>query len=152
MRSRCAIFVCVAVLLGAGSASASEASIKAVFKRFAGRIDVAEGHVLVASGEYQQTKNPAPVQKAIAESVGVLEEFKDSVAAQSAGTRRVRRAKADVVAGVKAVIAAYQLESTAFTEQAVDPQVAKTELAAAVVQNAAGQRELRQGVKLLARR
>jgi hypothetical protein len=134
-----------AVMLGPVSgASASSASIKAAFKSYSGKIDVAEGHVVTAIGEYKTSKNAVPVQTAISESITVLGGLKSKVAAQPAGKPKVKKAKRKIEAGLQAVIVSYGLLSTAIGEDASNPEAAKAE--AAVKK---GRVELLEGVKLL---
>jgi N-acetylglutamate synthase/N-acetylornithine aminotransferase len=70
------------------SASASSASIKAAIESYGSKIDVAEGRVLTAVGEYKTTKNPSGVQSAIGESVAVLSALRSKVQHQAAGQAR----------------------------------------------------------------
>jgi hypothetical protein len=73
------------VLIGpVTGASASDASIKEVIKSYGPQLQVAEGHVESALGEYKKTGNPAAAQAALTESINVLRSLNSKIAAQSA--------------------------------------------------------------------
>jgi hypothetical protein len=131
------------------AALASEASIKHVIEVASPKIDVAEGHVLTAEGEYETTHEAAAVQTAISESVAVLGSLRRKVAAQSAGRPRVRRARGKIVAGLAGVIASYGHVSTAFGEKASDPAAASSEGKLALALAVKGKAELDAGINLL---
>lgn len=146
--------VLTATLLGvtlapAVNASASVASIKAVILSYGPRIDVAEGHVLTALGEYKESTGPAEVESAIGGSVAVLGSLKGKVAEQSVGTRRARKAKAKIASGLQAVIVGYEDLSEAYAQRTANRAVAVTEATNAEARVKEGQKDLRAGVKLL---
>ena len=141
--------LCGAIVGPVSAAGASSGSIKAAIVSYGPKIDVAEGHVLTAIGEYKESKNPTAVQAAISSSVGVLGSLKSDVAHQSARAPRVKKARAKVEGGLQAVIAGYQDLSTAYGEAAASPEAAGTEATNAVIAVKKGQTELREGVKLL---
>jgi hypothetical protein len=145
---------CTAVLCGVligpvSSASASKASIKAAIVSYGSKIDVAEGGVLTAVGEYKETKDPAPIEAAITKSVAVIGALKAKVARQSAAAPRVKRAKSKIQAGLQAVIVGYDELSTAYGEIASQPEAASSEAAKADAVVKKGREQLSEGVRLL---
>ncbi len=136
-------------LAPASSASASVESIKAVILSYGRRIDVAEGHVLTALGEYKESTGPAEVESAIGGSVAVLGALKAKVAEQSVGTRRARKARKKIVSGLHAVIVGYEDLSEAYAERTTNRSASVTEATSAEARVKEGQRDLRDGVKLL---
>jgi hypothetical protein len=145
------VTVGLAVLIGsiAGSASASDKSIKAVIRSYDSKILVAEGHVVSAIGEYRTTRNPAPVQAALDASISVLRSLKLKIAHQSAVAPKVKRGKAKLVKGLQSVIAAYEKLKAAFALQAASPKAAEEQAAKADEAVKKGRSELREGIKLL---
>ncbi len=151
------VMACVAMLCGAlvgpvSSASASKASIKAAIVSYSSKIDVAEGGVLTAVGEYKAApdpKDPAGVEAAISKSVTVLGALKAKVAKQSAAAPRVKKAKRKIGAGLQAVIVGYDELSTAYGEIASQPEAASSEAAKAEVVVKQGRKQLTEGIKLL---
>jgi hypothetical protein len=150
VRLAACLAVACAVLAGPVSgAPASEASIKAVIKSYNPKILVAEGHLLSAIGEFKSTGDPVPVQAALAQSIAVLRQLESKIAAQRAVRARVKRGKAKLVRGLKAVILAYEQLSKAFGEQKASPEAAAAEAAGATTAVRRGRTELREGAKLL---
>jgi hypothetical protein len=146
----CAVLICSALTAGfTASASASDASIKAVLKSFNSKILVAEGHVVSAIGEYKKTGNPTAVRGAIGKSIIVLDSLKNKVSVQSASSGRVKAGKAKLVKGLTSVVSAYKKLSIAFGEKKVSPAAAKAEAVKAVSAVKKGRTELREAVKLL---
>lgn len=143
------IVVALALAGPVSGAAASAAGIRQVFARYAGRILVAEGHVVEAIEKYKSTREAAPVTTAIEESRTVLSELRRKIEAQSAPRPKVRRAKHDIVAGLGGIVAGYASLSTAFSEQASDEQAAKAEATAALATVKKAQKELQAGLKLL---
>jgi hypothetical protein len=141
--------LCGVTIAPATEASASVASIKAVIVSYGQRIDVAEGHVLTALGEYKESTGPAEVESAIGDSVAVLGSLKRKVAEQTVGTRRARKGKAKIESGLHAVIVAYEDLSEAYAERTSNRAAAVTEATNAEAQVKEGQKDLRAGVKLL---
>ena len=142
--------VSAAVLLAPVSgASASKASIKAALKSFSGKIDEAEGGVLTALGAYKTSKEPAPVETALGKSVSVLKELKAKIAKQSAPAPKIKTAKTKLLKGIGAVILAYEHLGTAFSEHGSDQSAAEAEARTALVKVKAGQKQLKEAVKLL---
>src|SRR5271157_2649215 len=76
----CAAVICSSMGWAASPAWASRASIRAAIVSYMPRVDVAEGHVLVALGEYKERHDPAPLEAAIADSVSVIGELRQAVA------------------------------------------------------------------------
>jgi hypothetical protein len=140
--------LCGATLVPAGAA-ASVSSIKAVIESYSPKIEVAEGRVLTAIGEYSESTGPAGVESAISGSVGVLGSLKENVAAQPAGSRRGRRAKAKIESGLQAVIVGYGDLSEAYAERTENRQASVSEAASAVALVRKAQKDLAEGVKLL---
>jgi hypothetical protein len=141
--------LCGLTIAPATEASASVASIKAVFVSYSPRIDVAEGRVLTALGEYKESTGPAEVESAIGGSVAVLGSLKRKVAEQRVGTHRARNAKRKIESGLRAVIVGYEDLSEAYAQRTSNPSAAVTEAKAAVARVKEGQKDLRAGVKLL---
>jgi hypothetical protein len=148
----CAATLCGAIVGPVAGASASVASIKAAIVSYNSKIDVAEGHVLTAVGEYKESKDPkdpAGVEAAIGNSVAVIGSLKAKVAHQSAATRRAKRAKAKILAGLQAIIVGYKELSSAYVETTTSPEAAMTEATKAAILAKKGRKELGEGVKLL---
>jgi hypothetical protein len=146
------VAVCWLLIGPVASASASAKSIKAVIESFTPRIEVAEGHVVTAAGEFAQSKAPknaAPVQTAIGESTRVLGELAEKVAGQPAGTRRVKRARAKIARGLRELIAGYRRLSTAIGEKAAGQPSASSEARKGEAVAVRGRKLLLEGVKLL---
>ena len=105
--------------------------------------------MLTAEGEYTSTKDPAPVEAAIDKSVAVLGALEHRVAAQSAGTPRIKSAKSKVVKGLAAVIVGYEHLKTGFADKATNQQAAEAEVASALASVKTGRKELKAGIALL---
>jgi hypothetical protein len=145
-----ALAACAAVLAGpASGASASKASIRATLKSFTARVDVAEGEVLTALGKYKTTHEAAPVDAALGKSITVIKQLKTKLAAQSAPSPKVKLAKAKLIKGLSAVIAAYERLGTAFQDHGTNPSAAEAEAKAALVKVKTGQKQLKEAAKLL---
>lgn len=144
-----AVVACALMLVPVASASASAGGIRKAVRTWSGPIDIAEGHALTAIGEYQEDKNPVPVEAAIAETIKDLEGLKASVARQSAKPVRVAKAKRKIEAGVHSLITAYQHLSTAYGVKAENPQAATEEADTALVEIKRALKELKEGAKLL---
>jgi hypothetical protein len=147
-----AVALCCMTLGPVASGSASSTSIKQVIRSYNGKVDVAEGHVITAAGDYEQSpspKDPAPVEAAIGESVAVLSALKSKVALQSAHAPRVKKAKAKIEKGLGEVIVGYGYLSTAFAEKATDAEAAVAESKKSVALAEEGRRNLLAGVKML---
>jgi|CZKG01.1.fsa_nt_gi hypothetical protein len=144
----------LAVLLGAlagpvTGAMASKASIKEAFRSYSSKIAVAEGHTLTAVGEYKTTKNAAPVEEAITNSIAVIGGLRSKVAHQSAKTPKVKAAKAKFVKGLKAIIVSYEKLKAAFADKASNPEAAQAEATKALAALKSGRKLLGEAVKLL---
>jgi hypothetical protein len=138
------------VLIGpVTSASASDASIKALIKSYDAKIITSEGHLLTAIGEYKTSRNPEGVVNALDKAVGVLRSLKTKIASQSAASTRVKQGKADLVKGLQAVIVAYGHLKVAFGEKAGSPSAAKENAERAILAVKKGRVELVEGLKLL---
>jgi hypothetical protein len=149
-RMAACLAVLVAVLVGGVSgASASKASIKATLRSFSGKIDVAEGNTLSAIGAYKTNHAAAPVDMAIGKSVTVLQELKRKIAAQSAGSPKIKTAKSKLLKGIGAVIVSYEHLGTAFQEHGSDPQAAETEAKAALTKLKGASKQLKEAAALL---
>lgn len=148
----CTATLCVVTVAPVATASASAGSIKAAIVSYTPKIDIAEGHVQTAVGEYTESadpKDPSAVEAAIANSVSVLTALKGKVAAQPARKPRVRQARAKIVKGVQEVIVGYGDLSVAYGEKAANQEAATVEAKAAVVLANRGRRQLKEGVRLL---
>jgi hypothetical protein len=148
----CTATLCGVIMAPVTAASASSESIKAAIVSYNAKIDIAEGHVVTAVGEFEQSqdpKDPAGVEAAIGGSVAVLGSLKAKVAHQSAHAPRAKRAKAKVEKGLQAVIVGYKDLSTAYAEKATNQEAATTEVNKAEVLVKKGRKELLEGVKLL---
>jgi hypothetical protein len=141
--------LCCAVLIPAAGASASAKSIKQAIKAYIPKLDVAEGHVVTAIGEYKEKHEPAVVETALTETVTVVRAMEAKVAKQPAGSPKVKKAKAKIVAGLKAIAGAYQDLANAFADKAPAPETAKSELEKSKDAIKHGARELLEGTKLL---
>ncbi len=141
--------LCCAVLIPAAGASASGKSIKQAIKAYLPKLDVAEGHVVSAIGEYKEKHEPAVVETALSETVSVVRAMEARVAKQSAGSPKVKKAKAKIIAGLKAIARAYQDLATAYADKAPAPAAAKAEAEASLRAIKHGARELLEGAKLL---
>ena len=153
-RSRRVALVCVAVLCGVltlpvTGASANDASIKTVLRTYLPKILESEGKVVTTLGEYKQSGNPSGFQAAMTNAISVLQALKSKIAAQSATSRRVQRAKSKLEKGLQAVITAYGALKTAVGEKKASPEAAKAEAKKALISVKKGQKQLRQGVSLL---
>ena len=144
-----AAVLCCAMLIGATDAAASAKGIKQAIRTYIPRIDAAEGRVLSAIGEYKAKGDPAAVEEALDRSVNVVRALAAKVARQSAGSSRVRKAKAKIISGLKAIVYAYQHLATAYADKTPAPSAAKAEAEASVRAIKRGVRELAEGSKLL---
>jgi hypothetical protein len=106
-------------------------------------------HVLTALGEYKESTGPAEVESAIGGSVAVLGSLKRKVAEQAVGTRRAKKAKAKIVSGLQAVIVGYEDLSEAYAQRTANPSASVAEAKDAEARVKEGQKDLRDGVKLL---
>ena len=128
---------------------ASKASIKGALKSYDGKIAVAEGHTLTALGEYKTTKNAAPVEEAISQSVTVLSALRTKIESQSAGTPKVKAAKSKLVKGLEAIILSYGKLKAAFADKASSPEAAQAEATKALAAVKIGRKQLNEAAKLL---
>jgi hypothetical protein len=143
------------VVLGAlagpvAGASASRASIRALIEGWTPKILVSEGHVVSAVGEYKTARDPAPVEAAIGEAIGTLRTLRTGILRQPAVRPRVKKAKNDLVDGLREVIIAYERLESAFREKGLSPVAADRNAGRASVLVKRGQRDLREGARLLA--
>ncbi|HLH13342.1 MAG TPA: hypothetical protein VKV16_01020 [Solirubrobacteraceae bacterium] len=139
-----------AVLLGSvASASASDSSIRNLIKAYNPKILVAEGHVVSAIGEYKKTRNPAPVVKALDNSISVFRSLKSKISQQSAKSSRVQEGKRKLMKGLQSVIGAYEKLKVAFGERAGSPQAAKETAMKAEAAVKRGRKQLSEGIQLL---
>lgn len=148
----CTATLCFVIIGPVATASASSKSIKAAIVSYSPKIDIAEGHVVTAVGEYEESadpKNPAGVEAAIANSVAVLSALKAKVADQPARKPRVKRGKTKVEKGLQAVIVGYRDLSIAYEERATNQEAANVEANKADVLVTKGRKELDEGVELL---
>jgi hypothetical protein len=145
----CVVTLCCVLMGPVSAATASKASIKHAIESYGSKVDVAEGHVLTAVGEYKETKDPAGVEAAIGKSVAVIGAMKAKVAKQSASAPRVKKAKRKIVSGLQAVIVGYDELSSAYAEVATAPEAATGEIAKAEASVKKGRKQLSEGVKLL---
>jgi hypothetical protein len=132
-----------------GSASASDASIRAVIRSYNSKIAIAEDHVVGAIGSYKQTGSPTKVQAALTKAIEVFQSLKRKIAAQSAARRRVKAGKAKLENGLQSISVAYRQLAKAFGEKHVSPATAKVEAKAALAEVKKGRAELVEGVRLL---
>lgn len=144
-----AAVLCALAAAPVPDAGASARSIKATFKAYTPRIRVAEGHLVAASAEYAQSQVAAPLQRALEEYTAVLAQLEKSVAAQGTPTARVKKARRDVVGGLKAEIVAYRRLSTAIGQANVSTAQAKAEVQRANAAAKVGAERLIAGIKLL---
>ena len=119
--------LCSAMLIPASGALASAKSIRQALKVYIPKIEQAEGHVQTAIGEYKEKGDPAVVEEALGNTVTVVQALEAKVAKQSARSRRVKRTKAKIIAGLEAIVLAYQHLGTAFADKAPAPSAAKAE-------------------------
>jgi hypothetical protein len=146
--------VCIAALCAlltgpVASASASDASIKKVFKQWDARLLVSEGRLETALGEYKTTRNAAPVETALNNAIEVLRGLKAKIQHQSAASTRVKEGKAKVVKGLGALILAYEHLKTAFNVRATSQQAAQEQAQQAKTALRHGAVEFVEGAKLL---
>lgn len=132
-----------------GSASASDASIRAVIRSYNSKIAIAEDRVVGAIGSYKQTGSPVKVQAALTKAIEVFQSLKRNIAAQSAARRRVKAGKAKLENGLQSVSVAYRQLAKAFGEKHASPATAKAEAKTALAEVKKGRAELVEGVKLL---
>src|ERR1700689_1909597 len=131
-----------AMLLGpVAGASASDASIKNVIKTNDAKIAIAEGRALTAIGEYKMTRNAAPGETALTNSIDVRHALKTQIARQTAGSSRVKEGKIKLEKGLHSVIVAYEHLKAAFNVKSVSPQAAKEQAEKAIVSVKKGRRE-----------
>ena len=146
----CCLVVLAGVLAGpVAGASASEASIKATFEHYKARVDVAEGHVVSALGEYETSKEPAKAETALKEAASVLLSLRSKIQSQSASAPRVKEAKTKIVEGLGGVAAAYKDLANALEEKTSSPEAAKAEAQKFKASAKKAILELHEGVKLL---
>jgi hypothetical protein len=145
----CVAGACGVLALTVAGAAASEASIKAAIVSFSPRIQVAEGHLLSAIGEYNTSKDPAGVESALGTSIGVFSALKAKLAIQAAIAPHVKQAKSKVQGGLQEIISGYSRLKVAYGERAVEPQAAEAEAVAAVRTTDAGRAKLTAGLSLL---
>lgn len=146
----CAAALAALVLLPAGSASASSATIEAALTSYNTQLAAAEGQITSAIDAFPTTKNAAAVQAAITQEITILRALKKTVAHAHAGSHKLRRARAKVVDAVTSVILTYRDLSKAFGDFAAQPAKGRGELKGAEQAIKRASRQLRQGEKLLA--
>jgi hypothetical protein len=144
-----AIALAVSLAGPVAGAQASAKGIKHALRAYSGKVLTAEGQVVSAEGEYQSTKNPAPVLAAIDGSVKVLGELRSAVEHQSASKPKIKQAKHLVIAGLSGVIGAYARLKTAFSEKSVDEATAKAEATKALLATKAAKKDLKKAAELL---
>jgi hypothetical protein len=117
-------------LVGAGpiaTASAGAAGIEEVFKKDLPKITADEGKFLEALGEYEKTGNPKSVEASLDSNIKLLRTMRAEIAKQSAGSKRVRTAKAKLRRALGRVIGAYRHLKVAFGVKGSHPRAAKRE-------------------------
>jgi hypothetical protein len=145
----CLLALCAVAGGPVTGASASAGSILKAFKSYDGRLKLAEGHLSSALAEYESSKDNAAVESAIGEVVVVLKGLDAKIARQSASSAKVKRGKAKMVDGLKAIITAYEHLEKAFAETTVSPSAATGEVKRAKSAVEVGRRQLDEGSKLL---
>ncbi len=146
----CLAAVSVILAVPVSGASASDASIKTLFKSYNSKILVAEGHLATAIGEYKTSHNATPVEEALSASTVVVHSLEVKIARQTAGAQRVKEGKAKIVKGLKAVIVAYgQLKAAFEAKTASSPEAAVEDAQKAELAVKKGRKELLEGVKLI---
>jgi hypothetical protein len=149
----CAAVLCAAlcaVLMGpVAGASASDASIKKVFKQWDSRLLISEGHLETALGEYKTRREAAQVESALGNAIDVLRGLKTKISQQSAVSTRVKEGKAKVVKGLGKLIVAYEHLKSAFTVKATSQQAAQEQAQKAKLALKHGAIEFLEGAKLL---
>lgn len=133
----------------ASTAWGSETSIKAVIVSYAGKIEIAEGRVITAVGEFRETKNVAPLETAISGSVSVLRTLQARLSRQGAHSSRVKEAKAKIVGGLRELVVAYEQLAAAYNEYLTNPNAARSAALSAQGLVVEGRNEVMQGIKLL---
>jgi hypothetical protein len=145
----CAAILCGALVVPVTAAWASAGSIKAAIKSDNPAILVDEGHLLTALGEYKTSGNPAAVQAALTATIAGFRSLESKIAAQPAVRPRVKRGKAKLETGLRAIVVAYERLDTAIGEHSVSPEAAKAETAKAEIAVKKGSKELTEGIELL---
>lgn len=141
-----AVLCTCAIGAAAGSASASDASIRSLVKSYSAQLIVNEGHILSAIGEYKKTRNPSHVESALASGITLLRSL---IAGQSAVSAPVKKGKEKLVSGLHKVISAYEKLKAAFAEKAASPSAALENAKKAEAAVKQGSVELSEGLKLL---
>jgi hypothetical protein len=145
----CMVVLCAVLAAPVASASASDASIKKVFKKWDSRLLVSEGHLITALGEYKTTRNAAPVESALGDAIEVLRGLKAKIERQSAASTRVKEGKAKVVKGLSALVVAYEHLKAAFDVKATSQQAAEEQTQKAKLALKHGAAEFLEGARLL---
>jgi hypothetical protein len=145
----CIAALCALLVGPVASASASDASIKKVFKQWDARLLVSEGRLETAFGEYKTIRNAAPVETALSNAIEVLRGLKNRIEHQSAVSARVKKGKAKVVKGLGGLILAYEHLKTAFNVKATSQQAAEEQAQQAKTALKHGAIEFLEGAKLL---
>jgi hypothetical protein len=143
------VMVCCMAMVPAAAASASRRSIEVAIASYGSKIEVAEQHVEAAAKEYEQSKDPAVVQRTLGESASVLGAMEHRVASQSAGVPKGKRAKTKIVNGLKTIIGGYKQLSSAYGERAANPGPAEAAAAKAVATIKKGHKQFLVGIDLL---
>jgi poly-gamma-glutamate capsule biosynthesis protein CapA/YwtB (metallophosphatase superfamily) len=130
-------------------ASASKASIKTALNKGFPLVRSTERAAVEAISAYKTTHEPAAVDAALAKAITALKAVKSKVAAQPAGRPAVKLAKSKLLKGISAIVLAYEHLGTAFEEKGTDPSAAEAEASTAVTKIKAGNKQVKEAVKLL---
>jgi hypothetical protein len=146
--------MCVAALAAVAAlpagASASKASLQAALSSETAQIATAEANVKSAIEQYAASKEAAPVVTAVTGELGALRSLRTTVKAQKVGDHPlVRFGKAEVLAGLKSLIAAYEHLGASYASAAVAPKVAVKQYKAFELSIVRAAREMARGEKAL---
>jgi hypothetical protein len=134
----------------AGRRAASKASIKTVLHSYGTQIVASERHLETTVSEYRTSKDETAVEAAISEELSLLRAMRTTVKAQSAGGHPlVRLGKDELIAGLKAYIAADEHLAKLFAVLTTSRSEAKKEFAHYRHGIARAVLEIRAGVRAL---
>jgi hypothetical protein len=141
---------CVCCAVGpVASASASRSGIIGIVETYVPKIVEAEGKVVSALGEYERTGELTKTDEALNKNIKLLQEMRSKIAAQSAASRRVKRAKHRLEKGLNRVIGAERGLENALTVKHTNPEAAKAEAEKAILAIKRADREISEAEALL---
>lgn len=146
------IVACAAVIGPVAAAQASNATILATVKNDLPKITRSQAKILDGLATYQKTHSASAVVKAIHSQNRDLTALRTKVFGQSPSSAGGAKGRADIITGLKLIVASNNLLAQELQKAAAGEPISKSQLQAAVAADKKGNIDLNAGAKLLSTR